>query len=88
MAAKTLAKKRKAFLLRKQGKSVSQIAKEMSLSERMVYRYLDEYELVQLRKWRADMDAALKIADKDKPLSLFLQILKAQTQKGNDEKSA
>lgn len=88
MAAKTMAKKRQAFLLRKQGMSVEQIAKELKLSQRMIYRYLDEYELAQLRKWRADMDAALKIADKDKPLSLFLQILKAQTQKGNDEKPA
>lgn len=81
MAAKTLEQKRKAFLSRKQGKSVTQIAKEMGLSERMVYRYLDEYELNQLRNWRSQFDAALKTADKDAPLSVFLAILRAQAQK-------
>jgi predicted transcriptional regulator len=84
MAKATLAKKREAYLLRKQGYSVLEIAKEMNLSERMVYRYLDEYELHQLRQWRDQFNDALKTADKDQPLSVFLKILKAQAKKDSE----
>lgn len=81
MAKNTLAKKKQAYLLFKQGWSVKQVAQHMKLSERMIYRYLDEFELHQLREFRQQFRDALSIADKNKPLSVFLQILKAQAKK-------
>lgn len=84
MARNTLAKKKQAYLLFKQGWSVKQVAQHMKLSERMIYRYLDEFELHQLREFKQQFQTALEIADKTQPLSVFLQIFKAQTKKGKN----
>lgn len=89
MAQDTLAKKKQAYLLFKQGWNAKQVAQHMGVSVRMVYRYRDEYELHQLREFREQFKVALEIADTSQPLSVFLQIFKAQAKKGkNSEKSA
>ncbi|WAI96160.1 homeodomain-like protein [Vibrio phage vB_VhaP_PG11] len=72
----TLARKKQAFFLYKQGTKAPEIAKQLGISERMAYRYIDEYELVQLRQWRTQFKEALEKADKNAPLSHFLNILR------------
>lgn len=81
MAQGTLAKKKQAYILFKQGWSVKKVAQHMNVSTRMVYRYKDEYELHTLREFRDQFKVALEIADKQQPLSVFLKILKAQASK-------
>lgn len=71
-----LHRKQEAFLEYKKGMPVAAIAKNMNLSERMIYRYIDEYELVQLRKWQDNVDEALRITPLDAPVSQLLKVLK------------
>lgn len=73
-----LERKRSAYVRWKQGEPVIDIAKDMKLSERMVYRYIDEYELVQLRKWKTSFQAALDVTPLDAPVSQLLKVLKAK----------
>lgn len=74
----TLKRKEETFLLYKGGTSVPEIAKRMGLSERMIYRYIDEYELVRLRKWKAKLEEALQITPMDAPVSQLLAVLQAR----------
>ncbi|CAM0093824.1 hypothetical protein VPHD128_0055 [Vibrio phage D128] len=67
-----------AFLLQKQGLSVPQIAVKMERSERMIYRYLDVYELNQLRQWKKAVDEALKVTPMTAPVSQLVKIIKAR----------
>lgn len=69
---------KKAFLLQKQGMSVPQIAVEMDRSERMIYRYLDAYELNQLRQWKKAVDEALKVTPMTAPVSQLVKVIKAR----------
>lgn len=74
----TLRRKKEAYLLQKQGNTIQQIASKLKVSERMAYRYIDEYELNQLRTWRKKFDDALQMSDMDAPLQHFLNILRKQ----------
>lgn len=67
-----------AFLLQKQGLSVPQIAVKMERSERMIYRYLDAYELNQLRRWKQAVDGALQVTPMNAPVSQLLKVIKAR----------
>lgn len=81
--AATLARKREAFVMHKQGCSVDEIARKLNLSPRMVYRYLDEYELVRLRKWKEAIDAALAVTPETATLVEFLRIVELRSKAKN-----
>ncbi|AUR97311.1 homeodomain-like protein [Vibrio phage 1.238.A._10N.261.52.F10] len=74
----TLLKKRDAYVQYRQGTKIADIAKGMGLSERMVYRYIDEYELVQLRKWKKSVDEALEVTPMNAPVSQLVKIIQAR----------
>ena len=73
-----LAKKRKAYLDYKSGVSVQDIASELGLSERMVYRYIDEFDLVQLRAWKTRFEESLSIVSMSDPVSKLVKLIKAR----------
>lgn len=76
--AEVLARKRYAYLQHKKGVAVLDIAYDLGLSERMVYRYIDEFELAQLRKWKSAVDEALNSVPLDAPVSTLLKVIKAK----------
>ena len=57
----TLARKREAYLLYKSGKPHAQIAIELGVSPRMIYRYIDEFDLVQFRQKEEAHNQAMSV---------------------------
>lgn len=72
------ARQKESFVMYKGGTSIADIAEKFKVSERMIYRDIDAFELRQLREWRTRMEEALKVADTKAPLSSFLKILNAK----------
>lgn len=72
------AKKREAYLLHKSGETTTAIAAKLGVSERMVYRYIDAFELDQLRLWKAKFEEALAITPMEAPVAQLLKVIKAR----------
>ena len=71
-------KKRKAYILYKQGTAIPDIGKMLHVSDRMVYRYIQEFELAMLRKWKKTFEEALKVTDVNAPVSQLLKVIQAK----------
>ena len=71
-------RKKQAYLMHKSGQPVADIATELEVSERMVYRYIDAFELQQLRAWKERFEEALSVTPLESPVSQLLKIIKAR----------
>ena len=71
-------RKRQAYLMHKSGETVPDIATQLEVSERMVYRYIDAFELQQLRAWKERFEEALSVTPLESPVSQLLKIIKAR----------